>query len=556
MQRYLTCFRIVISTVMLLALGFLFLDFNEMLSPSWYRGLTWLQFVPSLMMFIQTVGHGLAVTAYGFIAVLILTLLFGRVYCSYICPLGIFQDVISWCSVKIRNAGKKKFRFRFAPSKTRLRYSILVITGLSLFTGSLFLLNVLEPYSNFGRFVSNFFRPLYILCNNMLVKAFEAFGSYALYPVTVTQSDPLALIVPVIMFGLVIWLSVWRGRLFCNTVCPVGTLLGFISHVALYKIRLDASACNRCGQCMFVCKSQCINIKNREVDFCRCVGCGNCIKACDKNAIRYSSNSAYKRIDVQQNKPDDSKRDFVRNSTLLMAAFGGLFSAKLFAQSSAIRHGQNRRIHRRIRRNKTETDVLYETGSGKGRIELVASHTVTPPGSQSTKHFTEACTACHLCVSACPTKVLQPSLLEYGFFGMMQPYMDYDTNFCNYECTRCSEICPNGAILPLTAAEKLTTQIGIVRFEKRNCVVYLDETSCGSCSEHCPTKAVRMIPYKGLLTIPEVTPEICVGCGACEHACPVTPYKAIVVDGCPEHQTAKIPEEKKMESKPMDDFPF
>ena len=548
MQRYLKYFRLAVSTVMLAAVGFIFLDFSDSLPSSWYRGLTWLQFVPSLMKFMQTIGHGLAVTAYGFIVILILTLLFGRVYCSYVCPLGIFQDVTNWCSIKVRNAGKKKFRFRFAPPKTRLRYSILVITCLSLLTGSIFLVTLLDPYSNFGRFVSNFFQPLYIVCNNILVKIFESFGSYVLYPVTVVTADPLALIVPVLMFGLVIWLSVWRGRLFCNTVCPVGTLLGFISKVSLYKIRFNTSECNRCGDCMHVCKSQCIDVKNREIDFSRCVGCGNCIKTCDKNAIRYSPSSARKPVEVQQDQTDVSKRNFILNSALLITVLSGLSSVKLFAQSH--------RIRRRVRRSKMETDELHELGSGKGQLEFVASHAVTPPGSHNLKHFTRACTACHLCVSACPTNVLQPSLFEYGFFGMMQPYMDYDTSFCNYECTRCTEICPNGAILPLTVEEKVTTQTGVVRFEKRNCVVYIDETSCGSCSEHCPTKAVRMVPYKGLLTIPEITPEICVGCGACEYACPVTPYKAIVVDGHIEHQTAKIPEEEELDSKPLDDFPF
>ena len=555
MQHHLKYFRIVISIVMLLALGFLFVDFSESLSASWYRGLTWLQFIPSLIMFLQTIGHGLALTAYGFLVVLILTLLFGRVYCSYICPLGIFQDVINWCSIKMRNTGKKKFRFRFAPPKTRLRNAILIITVLSLFTGSLFLLNLLEPYSNFGRFVSDLFRPLYIICNNLLVKLFVSFGSYALYPVTVAQTDPLAFIVPVMMLGLVGWLSGWRGRLYCNTVCPVGTLLGLISKVSLFKIRFYESSCNRCGKCMFACKSQCIDSKNRVVDFSRCVGCGNCINACDRNAIRYALVPARKSVKAKQDQTDTSKRNFVLNSTLLIATFSGLSSFKLFAQP-IVRYSQNRRIRRRVRRHQTDTDALHELGSGKGRIEHIASHPITPPGSQNTQHFTQACTACHLCVSACPTKVLQPSLLEYGFGGMMQPHMDYDVSFCNYECTRCSEVCPNGAILPLTPEKKLTTQIGVVRFEKQNCVVYIDETSCGACSEHCPTKAVRMVPYKGLLTIPETTPEICVGCGACEYACPANPYKAIVIDGNPVHQTAEKPEEKELESKPLDDFPF
>ena len=279
MQKHLKPFRLVISTVMLVAIGFLFLDFSGSIPSAWYRGLTWLQFIPSLFNFKEMLIHGLAVTAYGFIVVLILTLLFGRVYCSYICPLGIFQDVTGWFSRIIHNAGKKKFRFRFAPPKNRLRYSILVIVCLSLFTGTAFLLNVLEPYSNFGRFASDLFRPVYIVCNNLLVKLFESFGSYMLYPVKVAKTDPYSLIIPVAMLALVVWLSVRKGRLYCNTVCPVGTLLGLVSKKSLYKIRFNAAACNQCGKCMFACKSQCMDIKNMEVDFTRCVGCGNCMKA-------------------------------------------------------------------------------------------------------------------------------------------------------------------------------------------------------------------------------------------------------------------------------------
>ncbi len=536
MQHYLKPFRVVIAVAMLALVGFLFLDFSGSLPSSWYGYATWLQFVPSMLKFLQTLVHGLTLTAFGFVVILILTLLFGRVYCSYICPLGIFQDVVTWFSRKVRD--KKKTRFRFAPPKSWLRYSILVIVCVSLLTGSIFLVNLLDPYSNFGRFTSDLFRPLYTLGNNLLVKIFEALGSYALYPVTIAKTDPYALIVPVAMLALVLWFSFRKGRLYCNAICPVGTLLGLVSKVSLFKIRFDLSGCNQCGKCMFACKSQCIDVKQQSVDVSRCVGCGNCLNVCDKNSIRYALTPAKK---AKMKQPDQSKRHFLAGSVLFVAALSG-FSINSIAQGR--------------RQRKRGEDHVKGSGKGTGNQEVLSAHMATPPGSLNRHHFMHACTACHLCVSACPTGVLKPSLFEYGFFGMMQPFMDYHASFCNYECVRCTEVCPNGAILPLTIEKKLTTQIGTVRFEKPNCIVFTDETSCGSCSEHCPTKAVRMVPYKGELTIPQVDTEICVGCGACEYACPVTPYKAIVVDGCLEHQVALKPKEEDLEEKPLEEFPF
>jgi polyferredoxin len=279
--------------------------------------------------------------------------------------MGVLQDVINRLSVKARSKGKNKFRFRFATPKSWLRYSILAVVCFSLFTGSLFLLNLLEPYSNFGRFVSDLFRPVYVTANNLLVKLSETVGLYAMYPVAVAKTDPWALVVPVVMLALVIWLSVRKGRLYCNTVCPVGTLLGLVSKISLFKIRIADEGCNKCGNCMFVCKSQCIDVKNREVDFSRCTGCGNCIKSCDKNAIRYAVNPARK------HQTDVSKRDFILGSAFFITAFSSL-SAKSFAQN------RNRKRH------------SGENKGGTGNVEMIALHTVTPPGSFSQEHFTGA----------------------------------------------------------------------------------------------------------------------------------------------------------------------
>jgi ferredoxin len=132
--------------------------------------------------------------------------------------------------------------------------------------------------------------------------------------------------------------------------------------------------------------------------------------------------------------------------------------------------------------------------------------------------------------------VLQPSVFEYGFEGLMQPVMDYGRGFCEYECNICSQVCPTGAILPVTLEHKKLISIGRVHFLEDRCVVFTDGTACGACAEVCPTEAVHMVPYRGHVTQPETDPDICIGCGNCEYACPVEGGKAIYVEGKPIHE--------------------
>jgi ferredoxin-type protein NapF len=181
---------------------------------------------------------------------------------------------------------------------------------------------------------------------------------------------------------------------------------------------------------------------------------------------------------------------------------------------------------------------------------------VCPPGAGSMEDFAERCTACSLCINACPNNVLQPAVMQYGIAGFMQPVMDYHRSFCTFNCTVCTDICPTNALKPLLLEAKKLTQIGKVFFIKDNCIVKTEKTACGACSESCPTKAVYMVPYEGNLVIPETNQDICIGCGHCEYACPVTPYKAIFVDGNPVHMAAAKPEIKEAEITSPEEFPF
>ena len=515
--------RVVISLFFLITLGLFFLDFAGIFTPEFIRGITFFQFIPSVLKFFNIFSW----IAIGFIVVLILTALFGRVYCSTICPLGILQDVVSF----IKKKSKKKSRYKYLKSLNWLRYTIIGIAIAFLIGGSILGIALLDPYSLFGRIVSDLFRPLLIEGNNLLAGILNNFDIYALYKIDLQPVHWQVILIPIIFLILVVWMSFASGRLYCNTVCPVGTFLGFLSKFSIFQIKLNPNSCTKCGLCEKACKGSCIETTTQKIDFTRCVGCFNCLQVCPFSSAEYVLNDIYKKSTAptpqKKNTTDTGKRKFLGG--ILLFIFG---ISKI---------------------SKTQELVSYNATKPVKR-----DYPVSPPGAQSTQRFNEACTACHLCVNICPTKVLQPSVLEYGLRGLMQPRLDNHSGFCNYDCVLCSEVCPTGAILPIKPEDKKLTQLGKAQFVKENCIVETEGTDCGSCAEHCPTKAVRMVDYKNNIRIPEVNEDICIGCGACEYACPTNPYKAIYVEGNPVHMRAQKPkkEEDLKEVEQEEDFPF
>lgn len=486
---------------------FYFLDFATLL-PNSFHLLAHIQLIPAML----SVSVGIL------IFLLLLTFICGRIYCSVICPMGVFQDVVS----RIANRFNKKKQQTYSPPRNLLRWVIVAGVIITFFSGFTLALSLLDPYSAYGRMITSLFKPLYMEGNNLLAALLNPMGIYNFYFVDIAIRSLPAFIIGLVTLGL-IGLLAWKyGRTYCNTICPVGTILGFISRYSLFKIRINPEKCNSCGACSRKCKAFCINSKEHTIDYSRCVDCYNCLSVCPQKALNYSYSGIKKGKTVQAER---SRRTFLATTAISLLTISKAMAEK-------------------------EIAILKNGRSYK------KEHPLSPPGAQSADHLLKHCTACHLCVSRCPSHVIVPAFMEYGLGGMMQPRMSFEKGFCNFDCTVCSTVCPNGALLPLTPKEKHITQIGKVVFVIDNCIVNTDGTSCGACSEHCPTQAVSMQPYKNGLTIPTVHPELCVGCGGCEYVCPVRPFRAIYIEGNPVHQEATPFKEAEKKEIELDGFGF
>ena len=392
--------RVVAATATFTLITLYFLDFAGWL-PESFHGLVSIQFLPAVLSLSLVTLAGL----------ILATLLFGRIYCSVVCPTGIFQDIVNRIAGRLQ---KKRKRFAFAPAKTILRWSVLGVVVVTYLFGLTVVLSLLDPYGAYGRLVSNVFSPVYMAGNNLLEAIFTKFDNYTFYRTEVAVVSPL---------------------------------LGFLSKYALFKIRIDKNNCNGCGVCASKCKASCIDRKTHTVDYSRCIACFDCLDNCRQQAIQFSSTASKAAVPLAVKKggipqtvptssqpapcsppetagvsesPDRSRRQFL--GTLLA-------TAALLPEAFA----------------RKQEELL------SGRKGYKRQHPLCPPGAVSPEHLLKHCTACHLCIAKCPSHVLKPAVTEYGLGGVMQPVMYFDRGFCNFDCTVCSDVCPNGAIHRLTS---------------------------------------------------------------------------------------------------------
>ena len=480
----------------------LFLDFTGTLH-AWFGWMAKIQFLPALL------ALNVGVVAF----LVILTLLFGRVYCSVICPLGVMQDIVSWASGKRR---KHRNRFAYSPALTWLRRGMLVVFVAAMLAG---VGSLLAPYSAYGRIASNLLAPVYAWGNNLLAYIAGRMDSYAFYSVDVWMKSLSTLLVAVVTFA-VLFVLAWRsGRTYCNTICPVGTVLGFLARYSLFKPRFDTSKCNGCKLCARNCKASCIDVEHHRIDYSRCVVCMDCIDTCHKNAIAYELRPKTRKPGKEEKRESGREENPAGLSRRSFLSLTGIFAA-----------------HTALRAQEKLTDGGLAVIEQK-KIPRRATP-IVPAGAASLRNMAHHCTGCQLCVAVCPNGVLRPS---EKLTSLMQPEMSYERGYCRPECTKCSEVCPAGAILPVTAAEKSSVQIGHAVWIRANCVPLTDGVDCGNCARHCPSEAITMVPSDTAdpdsPKIPVVNTERCIGCGACENLCPARPFSAIYVEGHERHRT-------------------
>ncbi|MBO7068021.1 MAG: 4Fe-4S dicluster domain-containing protein [Bacteroidaceae bacterium] len=514
--------RITLALVFWILITWLLVDFTG--TAHVYLGwMAKIQFLPAL----------LALNVGALLFVIVLTLLFGRIYCSVICPMGVMQDAIAWFR-------KKKNKYSYSEEKGILRAVVLTITGFLLATNMAWVVGLIAPYSTYGRIVGTVFSPLYKLANNALAALAEHYGSYAVYQVDVWLKS-----IPALIITLTIWIIIavlaWRGgRTWCNTICPVGTVLGMIAKYSRLKIVIDSDVCNGCRKCERNCKASCINGKTHQVDYSRCVTCGDCIEVCNQHAIRLSSLTpipSHNEGEKEKTESQPVEREIRREDEGRRAVLAGM---ALLAGTSLVKAQE-----------KTTDGGLAEI---EDKVKPNRDRLITPPGSISFRNMSEHCTSCQLCINSCPNDVLRPSSSLDRF---MQPEVSYERGYCRPECTRCSDVCPTGAIKPITVEQRTATQVGHAVWVKENCVPAVDGIPCGNCARHCPAGAIQMVPLQAgvhqdgwrwldadnqeiprekVLLIPVVNEEKCIGCGACENLCPSRPFSAIYVEGHEVHR--------------------
>ena len=460
-----------------------------------------LDFDPLILITTLLAAHAAAVSFYLSIITIIITVLLGRVFCGWVCPLGTLNNIVG--SLKKQQPDKQPWNWH------RIKYYILIgILASAVFT--LQPVGILDPLSLLIRSLSVSVYPLF----NYGVRAvFDTL--YAIDPLGLAVvSEPVYTILKKtilsfnqsfynqgvfvgVLFIALLGLNLIEKRFWCKYLCPLGAFLGILSRFSFLK-RTVSDGCTECGACAGVCQGNAAPDGKENWKVTECLYCWNCDDICPANAVSFgfAGKKAAAAMDLGKRR-------------VIVSVVSGIVAVPLL------------RIN------------PLATANAKNPVLL------RPPGALEEKEFLARCIKCGECMKVCITNGLQPALFEAGLEGIWSPTLVPRIGYCEYRCTLCGQVCPTGAIKRLALPEKAKVKIGLAMIDKGRCLPWAHARPCIVCEEVCPTpkKAIwfedvaardrqgRQVRVKQ----PHVDLELCIGCGICETKCPVLGRPAITV---------------------------
>lgn len=422
---------------------------------------------------------------------IVLTILIGRFFCGWVCPLGTSIDLWRRWIVRTRRNKLPQLDLR------RAKYYILFVVGVASLLG-FSLVWFFNPLALFTRFLTFTLYPLFLFVGNVLLDGLRVLGERLdwvfLSYLSLPQAVYGAAIVTLLFFFGVLFLDVIQSRFWCRNLCPLGALLGILSRFRLFPRRVEG--CTDCGECQDACPTSAIPAEPRETVNSECIQCHTCAQVCPVDAISFTLGRPLMGPSL----------DLGRRRLLFLAGAGAV------------------------------TVVL-------GRLDIIRSRKISnkvrPPGSIPENQFLARCLRCGECMKICPTNGLQPATLEVGWVGLLSPVLVPRLGGCERYCNECGAVCPSQAIRQLSLQEKSYVRMGTAAIAKERCIAWEQQKLCLICDEACPFGAIyfrEVSDALGTSKRPFVNEDVCTGCGICEQRCPVAGEAAIRVSSMGEER--------------------